>query len=114
MEVMGRYVGWIALHSGLAGRADAILIPEIAYEIDKVAAHLRRKHREGKPYSIVVVAEGAKPLGGDVTVRSREAGDRPTRRHRRDRRRGTSGTHWQGEPVRGSGSPIAWRIAYAD
>ena len=74
VEVMGRYVGWIALHSGLAGRADAILIPEIAYEIDKVAAHLRRKHREGKPYSIVVVAEGAKPVGGDVTVRSREAG----------------------------------------
>ena len=48
MEVMGRYVGWIALHSGLAGRADAILIPEIASAIDKVAAHLRRKHREGK------------------------------------------------------------------
>src|SRR5271157_1537263 len=74
VEVMGRNVGWIALHSGLAGRADAILIPEIPYEIDKVAAHLRRKHREGKPYSIVVVAEGAKPVGGDVTVRSREAG----------------------------------------
>ena len=71
---MGRYVGWIALQSGLAARADAILIPEIPYEIEKVAAHLRRKHREGKPYSIVVVAEGAKPLGGDVTVRSRELG----------------------------------------
>ena len=74
VEVMGRYAGWIALHSGLAGRADAILIPEIPYQIEKVAAHLSRKHREGKPYSIVVVAEGAKPLGGDVTVRSREAG----------------------------------------
>ncbi|HKN23756.1 MAG TPA: ATP-dependent 6-phosphofructokinase [Candidatus Acidoferrum sp.] len=74
VEVMGRYVGWIALHSGLAGRADTILIPEIPYEIDKVAAHLLRKHREGKPYSIVVVAEGAKPVGGGVTVRSREAG----------------------------------------
>jgi ATP-dependent phosphofructokinase / diphosphate-dependent phosphofructokinase len=71
VEVMGRYVGWIALHSGLAGRADAILIPQIAYAIDKVAAHLRRKHREGKPCSIVVVAEGA---GGDVTVGSREPG----------------------------------------
>ena len=74
VEVMGRNAGWIALQSGLAGRADAILIPEIPYEIEKVAAHLSRKHREGKPYSIVVVAEGAKPLGGDVTVRSREAG----------------------------------------
>ena len=47
VEVMGRYAGWIALHSGLAGRADAILIPEIPYQIEKVAAHLRRKHRRG-------------------------------------------------------------------
>jgi len=74
VEVMGRNAGWIALQSGLAGRADAILIPEIPYEVEKVAAHLCRKHREGKPYSIVVVAEGAKPLGGHVTVRSRAAG----------------------------------------
>jgi 6-phosphofructokinase 1 len=74
VEVMGRYAGWIALHSGLAARADAILIPEIPYDIEKLAARLRSKHREGKPYSIVVVAEGAKPAGGDVTVRSREAG----------------------------------------
>jgi ATP-dependent phosphofructokinase / diphosphate-dependent phosphofructokinase len=74
VEVMGRHAGWIALQSGLAGRADAILIPEIPYEIEKVAAHLSRKHREGKPYSIVVIAEGGKPLWGDVMVRSREAG----------------------------------------
>ncbi|HXJ91237.1 MAG TPA: ATP-dependent 6-phosphofructokinase [Candidatus Binatia bacterium] len=74
VEVMGRYVGWIALHAGLAGRADAILIPEIPYSIEKVAAHLKRKHTEGKPYSIVVVAEGAKPIGGDVRVKSHEAG----------------------------------------
>jgi len=74
VEVMGRYVGWIALHSGLAGRADAILIPEIPYSIEKVAAHLKRKHQDGKPYSIVVVAEGAKPIDGEVTVKSREPG----------------------------------------
>jgi len=74
VEVMGRYAGWIALHAGLAGRADAILIPEIPYHIENVAAHLKRKHEEGKPYSIVVVAEGAKPAGGDVTVKSREPG----------------------------------------
>jgi len=74
VEVMGRYAGWIALHAGLAGRADAILIPEIPYSIQNVADHLSRKHREGKPYSIIVVAEGAKPKGGDVTVKSREAG----------------------------------------
>src|ERR1700757_2471386 len=74
VEVMGRYAGWIALHAGLAGRADAILIPEIPYSIQNVADHLAHKHREGKPYSIVVVAEGAKPVGGDVTVKSRETG----------------------------------------
>jgi phosphofructokinase-like protein len=74
VEVMGRYVGWIALHSGIAGRADAILIPEIPFNIEKVAAHLKRKHEEGKPYSIVVVAEGAKPMGGEVVVKAREAG----------------------------------------
>ncbi len=74
IEVMGRYAGWIALHSGLAGRADAILIPEIPYSIEEVAEHLKRKHADGKPYSIVVVAEGAKPKGGAVTVKSKEAG----------------------------------------
>lgn len=74
VEVMGRYAGWIALHAGLAARADAILIPEIPYEINKVAEHLVRRYREGKPYSIVVVAEGAKPVGGDVSIRSRELG----------------------------------------
>ena len=74
VEVMGRYAGWIALHCGLAGRADAILIPEIPYKIELVAEHLKRKHATGKPYSIVVVAEGAKPSGGGVTVKSREIG----------------------------------------
>jgi len=74
VEVMGRYVGWIALHCGIAGRADAILIPEIPYDIKKVAAHLKSRHEEGKPYSIVVVAEGAKPIGGEVIVKSREIG----------------------------------------
>ena len=74
VEVMGRYAGWIALHAGLAGRADSILIPEIPYSIQNVADHLARRHREGKPYSIIVVAEGAKPVGGDVTVKSRETG----------------------------------------
>src|SRR5271157_750653 len=74
VEVMGRYAGWIALSAGLAGRADAILIPEIPYVIDNVGADLKRKLDDGKPYAIVVVAEGAKPIGGDVTVKSREIG----------------------------------------
>lgn len=74
VEVMGRYAGWIALQSGVAGRADAILIPEIPYNIDKVAQHIRKTGESGKSYAIVVVAEGAKPSDGDVVVKAREAG----------------------------------------
>jgi ATP-dependent phosphofructokinase / diphosphate-dependent phosphofructokinase len=71
IEVMGRYAGWIALNAGIAGRADAILIPEIPYDIQKLADHIRRANRA---YSIIVVAEGAKPVGGEVRVMAREAG----------------------------------------
>ena len=73
VEVMGRYAGWIALASGTAGQANAILIPEIPYDMGKVAAHLKEKAAE-LSYAIVVVAEGAKPIGGDVTVKAREPG----------------------------------------
>ena len=62
------------MHAGLAGRSDAILILEILYSIENVALHLKNRLEESKPYSIVVVAEGAKPLGGDVTVKSWEVG----------------------------------------
>jgi ATP-dependent phosphofructokinase / diphosphate-dependent phosphofructokinase len=64
VEVMGRYAGWIALHAGIAGGAHAILIPEIAYDIDKVAAKVRHRDALGRMYSIVVVAEGAIPVAG--------------------------------------------------
>jgi 6-phosphofructokinase 1 len=74
VEVMGRYAGWIALNCGIAGRSDAILIPEIPYDINKVATHLKRKTEGRRSYAIVVAAEGAKPIGGDVTVKAREAG----------------------------------------
>ncbi len=74
VEVMGRYAGWIALHSGIAGEADAILIPEIPYDLGKVTTHLKRKICPVQQYAIVVVAEGAKPAGGAVTVKSREPG----------------------------------------
>jgi 6-phosphofructokinase 1 len=74
VEVMGRYAGWIALHGGIAGQADAILIPEIPFGIGKVADHLRKVTSGLREHSIVVVAEGAKPRGGDVTVKSREPG----------------------------------------
>src|SRR6266576_1032182 len=66
VEVMGRHAGWIALHSGLAGGADVILIPEIPYDIDDVCRLIRRRHARGRFFSIVVVAEGAVPLEGTM------------------------------------------------
>jgi 6-phosphofructokinase 1 len=74
VEVMGRYAGWIALHSGVAGGADVILIPEIPYDLDKVAQRILQRDRVGARFSIVVVAEGAKPKGGDVSIIA-EAGE---------------------------------------
>jgi len=74
MEVMGRYAGWIALESGLAGSADVILIPEIPFDLDKVAQKIRDREERGSLFSIVVVAEGAKPKGGTTSIISRETG----------------------------------------
>ena len=68
LEVMGRYAGWIALHSGIAGGADVILIPEIPYDIDSVIKKIEDRKAKGKDFSIVVVAEGAKPIGGELSV----------------------------------------------
>lgn len=62
-EVMGRHAGWIALHSGIAGGADVILIPEFPFDMDKVTQHLEHRHSTGASFSIVVVAEGAMPAG---------------------------------------------------
>jgi 6-phosphofructokinase 1 len=68
VEVMGRYAGWIALHAGVAGGADVILMPEIPYDLDKVAECIRDRDRWGARFSIVVIAEGAKPKGGSVSL----------------------------------------------
>lgn len=68
VEVMGRYAGWIALHAGVAGGADAILIPEIPFDLAKVAERLLERERLGAHFSIVVVAEGAIPKGGRVAL----------------------------------------------
>ena len=68
VEVMGRYAGWIALHSGIAGGADIVLIPELPYDIQKVADHILARERWGARFSIVVVSEGAKPIGGGHSV----------------------------------------------
>ncbi len=67
VEVMGRYAGWIALYSGVAGGADAILIPEIPFHLEKVAARLREREQWGAKFSIVVAAEGAFPKGGQMS-----------------------------------------------
>jgi ATP-dependent phosphofructokinase / diphosphate-dependent phosphofructokinase len=68
VEVMGRHAGWIALHAGVAGGADVILIPEIPYDFEKVAACIRERDGRGARFSIVVVAEGARPQDGSVSV----------------------------------------------
>ncbi len=74
VEVMGRYAGWIALESGVSGNADIILIPEIPYDIEKVAARIKAIQRTGKKYVLVMAAEGAKPVGGTVSVVDRPVG----------------------------------------
>jgi len=75
VEVMGRYAGWIALHSGISGTADIILLPEIPFDLDKVCDKVRARERAGRHFSIVVAAEGAHPKGEGLRTRgTREAG----------------------------------------
>jgi ATP-dependent phosphofructokinase / diphosphate-dependent phosphofructokinase len=68
LEVMGRNAGWIALESGIAGSADVIVIPEIPYDINKIAKKIKERSKSGKQFSVICVAEGAKPKGGEVVV----------------------------------------------
>ncbi len=75
LEVMGRDAGWIALHAGVAGAADVILIPEIPYRIAAVEEAIEGRAARGQAYSLVVVAEGARPEGGAPSYRTLDAGD---------------------------------------
>jgi 6-phosphofructokinase 1 len=68
VEVMGRHAGWIALHSGLAGGADVILVPEQPFDLDEVCRLIRRRHSRGRFFSIVVAAEGAVPAEGTMAT----------------------------------------------
>ena len=68
IEVMGHQAGWIALHSGVAGGGDIVLVPEIPYDIQIVAEKVMERNKKGKRFSIVVVAEGAKAKGGDIVI----------------------------------------------
>jgi len=72
VEVMGRYAGWIGLHAGIAGGADVVLIPEIPFSIETVAAKVLQRERLGRTFSMVVVAEGAKPVGGSMIYQSKK------------------------------------------
>lgn len=65
VEVMGRHSGWIALHAGLAGGADMILIPEQKYTVEEVVSTIRKRHERGKDFSIVVVAEGVQLVSAE-------------------------------------------------
>ena len=78
LEVMGRHAGWIALHAGLAGGGDVILIPEIPFSLKTVCEVVTHRSRRGRRYSLIVVAEGAYPRGGSpVTYRRRLGGIGP-------------------------------------
>ena len=70
LEVMGRYAGWIALESAIAGGADVALIPEILYDIESAARKVINRKNRGKSFSVVVVAEGAKPIGGEIHIKN--------------------------------------------
>lgn len=74
VEVMGRYAGWIALYAGVAGTADAILIPELPYNIDFVVDKIKRRYEKGRRCAMVVVAEGARPKDGGYSIIGKEAG----------------------------------------
>jgi 6-phosphofructokinase 1 len=71
VELMGRNAGWIALHSGISASADVILIPELPFDIEKVCEKIRQREADGRHFSIVVVAEGATPKGGEAQLLER-------------------------------------------
>jgi 6-phosphofructokinase 1 len=110
VEVMGRHAGWIALNSGLAGTADVILIPEIPFDIARVCDKIRAREVQGRHFSIVVAAEGAKPKGGaevlrEAAVPGGRLGGSAKRSRQIERRR-------QGNAERGTRPSAARRLAH--
>ena len=79
LEVMGRHAGWIALHSGIAGGADVILIPEIPFSVQAVAEKIRARDVSGSNFSIIVVAEGAQEIGHELIYQDKGDGSRAPR-----------------------------------
>src|SRR6185295_9747916 len=76
VELMGRYAGWIALYAGIAGGADVILIPEIPFELERVAEKIRQREALGRRFAIVVAAEGAHEKAGQMVVEQASNGFR--------------------------------------
>lgn len=74
VEVMGRYAGWIALHSGLSSSVDVILIPEIPFSYDSIVEKIKEREAKGRHYTMIVVAEGAKEEEGEIVTRGKEVG----------------------------------------
>ena len=79
LEVMGRYAGWIAIYSGVAGGADVILIPEIPFNYESVCRAVMEREQKGKHFTLIVAAEGAKPAGGEYTVAGGQQANREAR-----------------------------------
>jgi len=74
VEVMGRYAGWIALHSGISASADVILIPEIPFTYESIVEKIEEREKHGRHYTIIVVAEGAREKGGNIVTKGKEVG----------------------------------------
>jgi 6-phosphofructokinase 1 len=79
LEVMGRYAGWIALYAGIAGGADAILIPEIPFQYESVCAKIRQRDEQGKKFTLIVVAEGAREKNKDFVSAAAQEENREAR-----------------------------------
>ena len=79
LEVMGRYAGWIAIYAGVAGGADVILIPEIPFRFESIAAKIAERDQAGKHFTIIVVAEGARPEGGEFVTAAGQEQNREAR-----------------------------------
>jgi phosphofructokinase-like protein len=79
LEVMGRYAGWIALYAGVAGGADVILIPEVPFNYDQVCAKVREREAQGKPFTLVVVAEGAREKNAEFVTSAGQEANREAR-----------------------------------
>ena len=97
LEVMGRHAGWIALHSGIAGGADVILIPEIPFTLESVVAKVRARDAMGSNFSIIVVAEGAIEIGHELVYQDKGDGSRAAPRL------GGIGQHLQRDLEEGTG-----------